>query len=244
MRIHLLSDLHLECEDFVPPVDDADVVVLAGDICPHQRGVTWAEEAFNCAVIYIPGNHEFYGGDLTDTLQKMRAAAGDNVWILDCEEIVIGNVRFLGMTMWTDFSSTGNTEKASRTAQNAIPDFKCIRAEKSRFIEPADLIARSLASRSWLTECLATPFDGKTVVITHHAPSMKSLEGSPHAGGLLDGAFANAWDDLIVAPVDLWLHGHTHFPVDYVINGTRVVSNPRGYPGEVEGFDPTLVLEV
>ena len=44
MRIHLLSDLHLECEDFVPEVDDADVVVLAGDICSHQMGVTWAEE--------------------------------------------------------------------------------------------------------------------------------------------------------------------------------------------------------
>lgn len=72
MRIHPLSDLHNEFALFTPEVSDADVVILAGDIDLGTRGIEWARQAFHCPVLYVPGNHEFYRGHLTKTLQAMR----------------------------------------------------------------------------------------------------------------------------------------------------------------------------
>ena len=182
MRIHPLSDLHNEFAPFTPEVRDADVVILAGDIDLGVRGIEWARQAFDCPVLYVPGNHEFYRGHLAKTLQAMRAAGDERVHVLDRDEVVIGGVRFLGATMWTDFAATGNT--------------------------------------------------------------LRSLEESPHAGTILDAAFANHWEDLMGADrVALRVHGHTHTSVDFEVAGTRVVSNQRGYPGEESGFRPRLVIE-
>ena len=244
MRIHLLSDLHNEFSPFTPEVMDADVVILAGDIDLKSRGVAWAEKTFSCPVLYVPGNHEFYGGHLTRTLEKMRAAQGAHVRVLDRDEVVIGGVRFLGATMWTDFSSTGSQPIAALAAQTSMNDFKVIRTADFRKIRPADLIKESVATRDWLRAKFAESFDGPTVVITHHAPSMRSLVDNPYSGNHLDAAFANAWDDLMGDHVALWVHGHSHTAADYQIEGTRVVCNPRGYPDEETGFDPSLVIEV
>jgi len=245
MRIHLLSDLHNEFDLFEPEVRDADVVILAGDINVKTRGVEWAKNTFTCPVLYVPGNHEFYGGHLTRTLEKMRAASSDQVRVLDRDEVILSGVRFLGATMWTDFAATGNPPIAAFTAQNGLNDFKQIRTADFRRIRPADLISESAKTRDWLRAKLADPFDGPTVVITHHAPSMRSLEDNPHAGGHLDAAFANRWEDLMGGDqVALWVHGHSHTAVDYDVAGTRVVCNPRGYPGEDSDFKANLVLVV
>lgn len=244
MRIHLLSDLHLEFEPFKPLVHDADVVVLAGDIHVKAKGVPWALDTFECPVLYVPGNHEFYNGHLTATLEKMRALADQNVHVMDRDVLVLNGVRFVAATMWTDFASMGNAYEAALAAQSAMTDFRVIRTAGYRRIRPADLTKEAKASRRWLKETLSAPFDGRTVVVTHHAPSLRSLQGSPHADGLLDAAYANDWEDLFGPPVDLWLHGHSHFGVDYVCNGTRVVSNPRGYPGEETGFKPDLIIDI
>ncbi|MNF99562.1 3',5'-cyclic adenosine monophosphate phosphodiesterase CpdA [compost metagenome] len=100
-----------------------------------------------------------------------------------------------------------------------------------------------MKTRDWLRTKLAEPFDGRTVVITHHAPTLRSLQDNPHAGGHMDAAYANRWEDLMGCDqVALWVHGHSHTAVDYDVAGTRVVCNPRGYPGEDTGFSPGLVL--
>jgi len=243
MKIHLLSDLHNEFDRFTPDELEADVVILAGDIDLKTRGVEWAKKAFAGPVLYVPGNHEYYGGHLTRTLEKLRAAQDERVRVMDRDEAVIAGVRFLGATTWTDFAATGNPPIAAFTAQNALNDFKQIRTADFRRIRPADLIAESVKTKDWLSAKLAEPFDGTTVVITHHAPSMRSLEDNPHAGGHLDAAFTNRWEDLMGGDqVKLWVHGHSHTAVDYDVAGTRVVCNPRGYPGEETDFDSCLVL--
>ncbi len=245
MRIHLLSDLHNEFEPFTPEPLDCDVVILAGDIDLKARGVEWAKQSFSGPVLYVPGNHEFYGGHLTHTLEKLRAAQDDRVRVLDRDEVVLAGVRFLGAIMWTDFAATGNPHIAAFSAQNALNDFRQIRAENYRRIRPADLIALAVKTKDWLRDRLSEPFDGPTVVITHHAPTLRSLQDNPHAGTHLDAAFANRWEDLMCGDqVALWVHGHSHTAVDYEVAGTRVVSNPRGYPGEETGFCPDLIIEV
>ena len=243
MRIHLLSDLHREFAPFAPEDVEADVVILAGDIDVKNRGVPWAKEAFACPVLYVPGNHEYYGGHLTRSLEKMRLAGNARVHVMDRDESIIKGVRFLGATMWTDFSATGNRSAASSEAHNGMNDFRQIRTGNYRRITPSDLVEQSMKTRDWLRTELDRFHDGPTVVITHHAPSLHSLTGNPDAGGHMDAAYANDWHALMSAErVALWVHGHSHNAVDYDVAGTRVVCNPRGYPGEETGFNPSLVL--
>ncbi|WAG79128.1 metallophosphoesterase family protein [Metapseudomonas furukawaii] len=244
MRIHLLSDLHNEFNTFTPEQLNVDVVILAGDIDKKTRGVAWAKQVFTCPVLYVPGNHEYYSGHLINTLQKLRLAGNDQVIVLDRDDRIIHDVRFLGATMWTDFAVTGDVVTASMSAQHRMSDFRQIRTDNYRRIRPSDLAKESSKTRDWLLAKLSIPHDGPTVVITHHAPSLKSLQGNPHAGTHLDAAYANSWEDLMGNSVAMWVHGHVHTAVDYEVAGTRIVCNPRGYPGENTGFDPGLVLNL
>lgn len=88
--------------------------VLAGDISVRGRGVTWANEVFECPVIYVWGNHEFYKGHIDRTLIKMRDAAEEHVHVLDNQILIIGNTRFLVATAWTDYTAMGDYKAAMR----------------------------------------------------------------------------------------------------------------------------------
>ena len=241
MKIRILSDLHLEFERFDPPEGLADVVVLAGDIGVGLSGLGWAEESFpDTPVVYVPGNHEFYHQDL-GLLQAMRAYAPGEIHVLDNEEVRLGGVRFLGCTLWTDFALHGAhaRERALREANLSINDFSIIRDGRAHFTAE-DSARRHAASRAFLETRLAEPFAGKTVVVTHHAPAPGSVsprfEGDP-----LTPSFVSDLTGLMGAErVALWVHGHTHARFDYQVRGTRVVCNPKGYPGEewVSEFDP------
>ncbi len=247
VRLHLLSDLHLEFDDYKPAFTGADVVILAGDISTKARGVRWASEVFSCPVLYVPGNHEYYSGHFPRMLEKMRMnSAGTNVHVLDRDAIVISGVRFLGATMWTDFASTGSATWGAITARTVMNDYKQIRAgENFRRLKPEDLAEESAKTRLWLQGQLDKPFPGKTVVITHHAPLMRSLAEYPDSGTHVDASYANDWKDLMgLEKVTLWVHGHSHQAVDYEEAGTRIVSNPLGYAGEKTGFDPKLTITI
>lgn len=251
MKLYILSDIHLEFSNFEPFVTDADVVVLAGDIGKQSNGIIWAREKFpDKEIIYVPGNHEFYGSHRRDTLTLMRTDAERcNLHLLDNDEVVINGVRFLGSTLWTDFLLFGEHKKseAMMDGQNCLNDFRVIR-EETRTYSFTPLISIKLHKQSlaWLTEKLDTPFEGKTVVVTHHLPSALSVV-ERFKDSLLSACFASELDYLF-GKMDMWIHGHTHDNLDYVANGTRVICNPRGYVTyrgtENSHFNPNLVLEV
>lgn len=250
MRLHLLSDLHLEFADYQPAVTDADVTVLAGDIAPKLRGLHWALEHFPGTVLYVPGNHEYYGWEFDKGLRKLRAeaeTADGRLRVMDRELLVINGVRFLAATAWTDFALFGNAPEASYYAQERMTDYKRIRVAKGgyRRLRAIDTMREAQESRLWLQRQLEQPHDGPTVVVTHHAPSQQSLlyPDADYQADPMAPAFASSWEPLM-AGVDLWLHGHTHLGMDYRVGACRVVSNPRGYPGEDVGFDPRLTIEV
>lgn len=241
MKLLIYSDLHLEFVDFQPPATDADLVVLAGDISVRSRGVGWANENFSCPVIYACGNHEFYKGHIDRTLAKMRDAAAAHVHVLDNQTLIIGGTRFLVATAWTDFTATGDYNAAMRVSAEWMNDFKRIRiGEGYSKLRPVDLIARNITTREFLATELVKKFDGKTVVVTHHCP-IQYVAGGGHEGHI-GAAYFNQWHDL-VAQADMWIFGHTHHAVDTIVSGCRVISNPRGYPGERTGFVPDLVVE-
>ncbi|WP_176507786.1 serine/threonine protein phosphatase [Pseudomonas urethralis] len=164
-----------------------------------------------------------------------------NVHILDNQTLIIGDTRFLVATAWTDFTATGDYRAAMRVCAEWMNDFKRIRiGESYSKLRPVDLIARNITTREFLANELAKEFDGKTLVVTHHCP-IQEVAGTDHEGHL-GAAYFNQWHDL-VAQADAWVFGHTHHAVDTVVSGCRLVSNPRGYPGERTGFLPDFCIE-
>ena len=247
MKLHVLNDLHIEFEDFAPPATDADVVVLAGDIGVGMGGLHWAEKRFpDRPVIYIPGNHEFYHHDIT-LIDELKEQALDHIHVLNDDLVIIDEVRFLGTTLWTDFGLFGEADKffAMQTARQRMTDFAIIQNQGELFT-PEDAFRLHAASCEWLAAMLAEPFDGKTVVITHHAPSSQSVHPR-YARDLLTPSFASNLEHLMEGDrAALWIHGHMHESFDYEVHGTRVVCNPRGYAPEAlnPDFRPDWVLKV
>jgi len=253
VKLNILSDLHLSRGAPDLPRTDADVVILAGDIARPRDALAWAA-AIDRPVLYVPGNHEFYGDSIPGTIATLKAlSAGTNIRVLADDDVVLGGVRFLGSTLWTDFMLFG--EGAGRAAAIAeasrcIRDFSRIRSgdDAQRPLAPEETAALFALHSGWLEQKLAEPHPGPTVVVTHHAPSRRSIHPR-FADSLLNACFVSDAEHLLDGSrAALWIHGHTHDSFDYVVNGTRVVCNPRGYAidGENENplFDPDLVIEI
>lgn len=273
MRFLVLSDLHLEFAPHdVTGEDGFDAVILAGDIhAPGRRAVAWAlgQPAFaGKPVVLLAGNHEFYDTCLPDELQAIRdAALGSNVHFLSRTSVVLddpagGQVRVLGCTLWTDFEFADagfasdqvmNMFRASRYMSDyraiSLPDEDGgLSTKPRRLFTPKDALERHLSERAWLLEQLSTPFNGKTVVVSHHGPS--GLSVSPKfRGDELNSSFVSELPSTFFEVPALWVHGHTHASADYILGNTRVLCNPRGYrrrDGSFENpqFDASLVAAV
>lgn len=244
MRIHVLSDLHLECAPFDPPAAEADVVVLAGDIDNGAAGIEWAKAEFRAPAVYLAGNHEYYDGEFGEVQAALAGATqGTRIELLDCSERVIGGVRFLGCTLWTDYSLAAESERAAviEEARRVNPDYLLVRRGDRKFA-PEDAIQLCREHRAWLETELAVPFPGKTVVVTHFAPHPRSIAPA-YANHPANPGFVVDLEPLM-GRAALWIHGHTHTAFDYAVNGTRVVCNPRGYPGEPTGFRADWTVDV
>ena len=253
IRLNILSDLHLSRGPLELPDNDADVVILAGDIARPREAVDWASR-LGKTVLYVPGNHEFYGGTIRGTLGELeRLCEGTSIRVLDDDEVLINGVRFLGATLWTDFMLCGGGEQraaAMAEARRYMRDFSVIRASEGSQapFTPADSAALFEAHRAWLEGKFAEPFSGPTVVITHHAPSLGSIHPR-FEGSLLNACFVSDAERLVAGSrARLWIHGHTHDSFDYRLKATRVVCNPRGYAkdgvNENPQFDANLVVDV
>ena len=250
MRIRVHSDLHLEFKDWSPPKADADVVVLAGDIHVGVKGIEWARRSFPAIpIVYVPGNHEFYGEHIHDLTQELVVEGRRlEVDVLDGGSTTISGVRFLGATLWTDFALAGadpsSIARAMADAQYGMYDFHVIRCGDNRKFRPTDARAIHLTRVRWLRSQLAEGYVGATVVVTHHLPHRRSIHPKYEASDL-NPSFASDLGNLMGPSVSLWIHGHTHESCDYVVNGTRVICNPRGYaPMELnESFNPVCTVD-
>lgn len=265
MKILVLSDLHLAHLSFSAVHEgrrideDADVVVLAGDIDDGVGGFRWARETFpDKPVVMVAGNHEFYGHHFTNHLDAMREAANKyDIDFLEADGIDLAGVRFLGVTLWTDFELFGADKKtdALRLAKSSMMDYHYIKITRtpefywvhSKQLIPALTERRHRGSVDWLEKKLEGAGNpAKTVIVTHHAPHAKSIPPR-FANDLLSASYASDLTRLM-GKAGLWIHGHVHESSSYCVNGTRVVANPRGYPhknGGVENsdFDPAFIVE-
>lgn len=253
LRIRVLSDLHLEFAGLLPAPVDCDVLVLAGDIHQGAQGLAWARSRFaQLPIVYVPGNHEYYGHDWDELPKQLAQAARDlDIRLLDRGETIIGEVRFLGCTLWTDFDLFGEDRRAAAMAAAAttLYDYRHIRCQGA-LIEPWQTRSRHLVDRAWLQSQLARAADGRwraTAVVTHMVPTFRST-AQRFRTQLLSAGFASHLDGL-VGQANAWIHGHTHDSYDYQLDGCRVLCNPRGYRGrgqafENRQFDDKRVLEL
>jgi Icc-related predicted phosphoesterase len=252
MKIGVISDLHLSRGPQLAPVNDCDVYALAGDIGKPAEAIAWARE-LGKPVLYVPGNHEFYGRTMTSTMDELRRLAqGTAVHVLDNEELCIGGVRFLGSTLWTDFLLDGagqSRDVAMREAVEKVHDFRriFIDDEQREVFTPYHSEMLFGKNAAWLEQRLKRSWPGPTVVITHHAPSAASIDPR-FAGSPLNACFASNLDRLLGEGANMWIHGHMHHSVNRTIRGTHVLCNPRGYVrdgvNENRYFDVNFSVEI
>jgi Icc-related predicted phosphoesterase len=263
-RLWVLSDLHLTHDRPVAReglrVPDADVCVCAGDVFHGTlSSLAWLAEFVlpHMPVVFVPGNHEYYGRVLADDRQEFtnRYLYGDlpeGLHYLDCRHVYVGNVKFLGATLWTDFAvfSQDGDEKDLEwfmaTAERSMNDYRAILYDhRAAPLKASHTRELHWEARNWLRRELRVHHDeGPTVVVTHHAPHPGSIDAE-FRDDPLTAAYASDLEGLMrLDEPQLWVHGHTHVSFDYQVGRTRVLCNPKGYGSENPRFNPQLVVEL
>jgi hypothetical protein len=282
-RFHIVSDIHrdIPANGYAPSVPDCDVVIVAGDVQqPLTQALPWLRRAYpDHPVLYVPGNHDFYSAVIKDrpefktTYERERelapkVAEQHDISLLDNGICTVKGVRVLGTTLWTDFGCRPaymSFHDAVREASKGMNDYRAIKVGRGRGgdrLMPRNTIDAHKVAVRWLTDQLSIPHSGETIVVSHHAPSPRSLTGQP-LGDLergvrayrdLDFCYASDLEHMMhgARAPSLWIHGHIHSNRDYVVGSTRVLANPRGYPKyemqnaprENPDFMADLVIEV
>lgn len=244
-----MSDLHLEFGGM--KCGSGDVLILAGDVCLIEemasetpQGKYYNKFFKDCAknynkVFYVLGNHEYYFGDYQDVLKKARKVLPASITLLNNETEFYEGVHFIGTTLWTNFNNESETDM--EYALLNMSDYQVINNGEYGKLSPVDLVEAHEESVNYLTKTLPTLTQGPVCVITHHAPSTKSLKGD-YVDTDVKACYATDLEQLIKdhPHVELWCHGHIHASNDYTVEQCRIVSNPRGYNGRDENvdFDP------
>ena len=262
MLIRIASDLHIEFGYYkLPelPEDSKTVLVLAGDVglFKHVITKTYLEELSERFqdVIYVPGNHEYYGYTLYDGVERFKKEINDllNVHILNNETMDIFGTRFICSTLWTSFRN-GNPMSMMQ-AEEMLNDYRKIRLSKTkhRKLRAHHLLPINQQAKDYVFAELEKA-KGKCdsiVVVTHHGPSYQSMSPKYSKTSVTNDAYFNNYDyEVAAAEADFWIHGHTHESTQYFIGKTHVVCNPKGYaenngPGyQNTSFKPCLRFEI
>lgn len=265
MRLWTISDLHLvprersNLREFyvesVPTIPDADVAVIAGDFTDGapEASMEWLATHIKprMPVVAVLGNHDFYGENLADA-RKAATEAADRfgIHLLDDSAVTIAGVRFIGSTLWTDYELYADCDDELRrkymyACKTGLADHVNIGLAHGslELFSPRHALELHKKSRFFLEDELRRDFDGQTVVVTHHAPHPYSV-AAEFAGDPVTPGFVSDMSDVFARfDIDLWVHGHTHTPFDYTVDGCRVVCNPRGYNFE-RVFDPEKVIDL
>ncbi|MDX3925185.1 MAG: metallophosphoesterase [Shinella sp.] len=268
MRAWLISDMHVTHAELSQPehvlIPDADICICAGDISDIiQMSMEFLSRHISprMPVVMVLGNHDCYGTTIDAALKiaKQKTSAG-NVTVLENETLVLGDVRIIGATLWTDFEIPwgqdeeiplpDRREVAINFCKRYVVDFREIyrsgwhETGMPGLLMARELITRHNASRAFINAELSRPFEGKTVVLTHHAPTPWSLDPR-FKGNPTNAAFVSDLTDLIEQEQpELWVHGHVHRLFDYRLGRTRVICNPKGYRKEQTGFQPGFVIDL
>ena len=242
-----MSDVHLEFGPLIMPGDPEAILILAGDITTVRKT---KEEFFQqCVdkykhVIYIMGNHEYYGGDWDTAKELIQMTLPKEIHFLENESVVLDGVLFIGATLWTDMNNADPL--TIYECGNKMNDYHLVSKDGCKLTPEATLEAH-YAAKEFITGALTFANGHKTVVITHHMPSYSCVHQRYKDENLLNGAYRSDLEDIIYKyEPDLWVFGHSHHSHHSYVHNTRLYSNPRGYVvvEENDEFDPNAWLMV
>ena len=266
MKIQIVSDLHLEFSDInIQNQTDADVLILGGDIMLAEK-VLKPESEYGMRfrdflkrvsfqfphVIYIAGNHEFYGGYFHKSLEQLRMACAvhNNVYFFERDTKTIDDVVFVGGTLWTDMNK--GDPLTLHAVRDMMNDFRIIKNDEKGYtnLKPADVAIRHRETLKYFQSILDENKERKCVIVGHHSPSYQSMHPMYSNDHIMNGAYHSDLSEFMFdnPQIVLWTHGHTHHCFDYQIGNCRVVCNPRGYQNdgysEETGWNPNIILEI
>jgi predicted MPP superfamily phosphohydrolase len=267
MKIQIVSDLHLEFSDInIQNTQNADVLILGGDIMLAEKvlrpeselGVRFRDFLKRVSfqfphVVYIAGNHEFYGGYWKKSLDNLReaCAAHDNIYFLERDTKIIDDVVFVGGTLWTNMNK--GDPLTLHAVRDMMSDFRAINNDEKGFtkLKPADTAVRHRETLDYIKLIVRENRDRAVVVVGHHTPSHLSCHEMYGNDFIMNGAYHSDLTDVMLdnPNIRLWTHGHTHHCFDYMIGNCRVVCNPRGYRQETgwsedTGWDIDKIVEL
>jgi predicted phosphodiesterase len=229
MKFDVLSDIHLESRSKGYQLkEEGDLLLLAGDICTVTPSITLSTFLAQCKskykeVVYVAGNHEFYGSELGTALKQLRNICKvQGVHFLDNEVVEIEGRKIVGATLWSDLSNP----IAAMYAGNLMNDYLAIKygvySLSTSHTDNMYQISRQFIKDNHEEGC---------IILTHHAPSFLSI-ADKWRGHKVNAAYASNMSELSDMPPCTWVHGHTHNKVDYYIGNVNVISRPVGYEWE------------
>ena len=257
VKIKIMSDLHIDFamyNDISLEDSKETILILAGDICEVNHMSTYVNFLNNIApkyykVLIVLGNHEFYRGSYHRVSVKLMDALAhlSNVYIMNRNVMVIDDITFIGATLWTDCNKDNPIDKLH--IANGMNDCKYIRygsvsdPYKYKF-NPDHMVMEHYNDVKFLEKTFSDIMTDKVVVITHHAPTLLSID-ERYTGHYMNSAYVSDLSNFILDnKIDLWIHGHVHNNFDYMVGDTRVICNPRGYGAENINFNPNLIIEL
>lgn len=257
MKVHLVSDLHLEFADYpFKAPEDTDVVVAAGDISVGPTAPAKLRTIFgnDVPIVYLPGNHEFYRHYFLETTEEIEQQCElFNINLLNNSAVVINDVLFIGGTFWSDYNLYNNQKIAMSAAREGINDFRLISYQKNPWIRftPEKSFEEHKKIKEFIEQEINVLPTRKRVVVTHmgcHPNSVHPKWGKDDLNAYYCSDQTKLMNEL---KPDFWFHGHTHDSFDYMVDNTRVVCNPRGYANryhtedsENKNFNSGLLIEI
>lgn len=254
LKVRLLSDLHLEFSNFnIENNKNADVLILAGDICPIADIDNYLGFFDKCSrlfphVLYVPGNHEYYHSTLESAVNELKQQLSifPNIAVLNNDAITVDNTVFIGSTLWTDCNN--GCYSTMSHIKKRLNDFRCIRTVDGMFT-PQMASRLHKTALEYIHNRVSDVVDSKIVVITHHSPSFKSIPTIFMDDKWMNGAYHSNLENFISNhPISYWFHGHTHHYQNYTIDNCNVVCNPRGYQNmiynELTNWQEELILDI
>lgn len=268
--IRVFSDIHLDFfvskkfkfEDLWMPEpmehDSDTILILAGDIWHAKKpfsyfGHSWIKEVSKKFkyVLCTLGNHDLWNGNYPNTYkdfkEKIKEQGLENVFLLQNDTILIGDMKFVGGTLWTDFM--GGDNRCLYEASNIMMDYKYIKyGQDFNKLKPVHLFRSFIDTKKYIFENAIKDYPEQEVwVLTHHSPSYQSLEDSQKMDHLkYENALyhSNLDEEIKVSEISVWVHGHSHHAQSYKIGNSEVLSNPKGYPSEETEYNPWLLREI
>lgn len=261
--LRVLSDIHLEFGPLDLPVmhgENKQILIIAGDMGLADHPFTFIPALHEWSmrfqdIIYVPGNHEYYGTSILRGIPKIKEAIQNedlaNVHVLNNEVIRINEVSFVCSTMWASYNKQSpNTMYQAQLWMNDHIKIRTGPLHKpyERAFKPQDAYEEFLKAINFIFPTIKKEkyISKHVVVVTHHAPSYQSLS-TKHKSDDLSGAYASELgEEILDADPDVWIHGHIHESVGYEIGATAILSNPRGYYPDAlnPNFNPKFLIEL